>query len=126
MAVVRPCVPPHRRKDRVVRYEVRTQLTPHEIIERAITHFGPGGVGLLLTAQQHLTLIFQGGGGHVALAIQPGDDETIVDLETREWDYPVRQFMGKIQKRRHWWQWWRHKSRPAPPPPSDFHILDNN
>jgi hypothetical protein len=109
-----------------VRYEVRTQLPAHEIIERAIVHFGPRGVGLQLTAQRHLTLVFQGGGGHVAMTIHPGTDEIAVDLETREWDYPVRQFMGKIQKRRHWWQRWRRKSPPAAPPPSDFHILDNN
>ena len=109
-----------------MRYEVRTQLTSQEIIDRAIAHFGPGGVGLQLTAQQQLTFVFQGGGGHVSVTIQPGADETVVDLETREWDYPVRQFMGIIQKRHRWWQRWRRKSRSVAPPPSDFHILDNN
>ena len=117
---------PPQEKDRVVRYEVKTQLTSQEIIERAIAHFGPAGVGLQLTAQRHLTLVFQGGGGHVAVTIQPGADDTTVDLETREWDYPVRQFMARIQKRRPWWQRWRRQSgSDTPPPPSDFHILDN-
>ena len=109
----------------MARYEVRTQLTPQEIAARALAYFGPQGVGLQVTAQQRLGLVFQGGGGHVAVTIQPGANETTVELETREWDFPVQQFMAQIQKRRRWWQRWRRKSRAAAPPPSDFHILDN-
>jgi len=44
-------------------------------------------------------VIFQGGGGHVAvtacLSKSPGK-KTTVELETREWDYAVRQFMAQV------------------------------
>lgn len=82
-----------------MRYEVTTGLTPHEALARAITHFGPGGVGLDMTSQSDTCLIFEGGGGHVAVAVQPetpSSSQTVLELETREWDYPVRQFMQQV------------------------------
>jgi hypothetical protein len=78
-----------------LRYEVTTKLTPQEALERAIAYFGPGGQGLEITSKGDLSLVFQGGGGYVAIAAQPGG-ETSLDLETREWDYAVRQFMAEV------------------------------
>jgi hypothetical protein len=78
-----------------VRYEVTTKLTPQEALERAIAYFGRGGQGLELTSRDDLCLVFQGGGGHVAITARPGD-KTTLDLETREWDHAVRQFMADV------------------------------
>jgi hypothetical protein len=83
----------------MMRYEVKTQLTPAEALQRAIGHFGPQGVGLEITDRNPACLIFQGGGGHVAVTACPGEtpkDKTRVELETREWDYAVRQFMADV------------------------------
>jgi hypothetical protein len=77
-----------------MRYEVTTMLTPQQAFERAIAYFGPGGQGLELTSKGDLYLVFQGGGGHVTITAQPGD-KTTLDLETREWDHAVRQFMAE-------------------------------
>jgi hypothetical protein len=82
-----------------MRYEVITPLTPAEALQRAIGHFGPQGVGLEITDQNEACLIFQGGGGHVAVTACPGEypkANTRVELETREWDYVVRQFMAEV------------------------------
>ena len=82
-----------------MRYEVKTHLTPPETMQEAIEYFGTQGVGLELTHQDHACLIFQGGGGHVAVTVDAnggGKSQTTVQLETREWDYPVRKFMGKL------------------------------
>ena len=68
-----------------MRYEVTTSLTPEEVIEDALHYFGPGSTGLALTSQTSQGVVFQGGGGHVAIQVQPGVPTT-VDLETREWD----------------------------------------
>lgn len=109
-----------------MRYQVSTELTPQEALQRAIVHFGPGGVGLQITSQTLFGLIFQGGGGYVAITVQPGHEKTVLELETREWDYPVRQFMAQVSRRRSWWRrWWRRKQQAAPPPPR-FTILNNN
>jgi hypothetical protein len=78
-----------------MRYEVTTKLTPQEALARAIAYFGPGGQGLAIMSQGDLSLVFQGGGGHVAITAQPGD-KTTLELETREWDYAVRQFMAAV------------------------------
>ena len=82
-----------------MRYEVVTELTPREALEQAIADFGPGGLGLAMRSQSNLSLVFQGGGGYIAVTAQPGATTTI-ELETREWDYAVQQFMARVHRRR--------------------------
>jgi hypothetical protein len=67
-----------------LRYEVTIKLTPQEALARAITYFGPGGQGLEITNQGDLSLVFQGGGGYVAIIAQPGD-KTTLELEGCAW-----------------------------------------
>ena len=66
-----------------MRYQTTTELTPRQALEQALADFGPGGVGLQITSQSNLGLVFQGGGGHIAVTAQPGA-ETTLELETRE------------------------------------------
>ena len=82
-----------------MRYEVVTKLTPQETLQKAIAHFGPQGEGLDIVDQNAACLVFQGGGGHVAVTACPGNapgDKTTVELETREWDNAVRKFMSRV------------------------------
>jgi hypothetical protein len=80
-----------------MRYEVTTSLKPQQALDRAITYFGPQGFGLEITTKDESCLVFQGGGGHVAVTVQPGDTaKTTLEIETREWDHAVRQFMAEI------------------------------
>jgi hypothetical protein len=78
-----------------MRYEVSTALTPQEVFERASAHFGPQGFGLEITSHDESCLVFEGGGGYVAITPHPGD-KTTVELETREWDRAVEQFMKQV------------------------------
>jgi hypothetical protein len=78
-----------------MRYEVTTALTPQEAFERASAHFGPQGFGLEMTSRDERCLVFEGGGGYVAITSQTGE-KTTVELETREWDYAVQQFMKQL------------------------------
>jgi len=58
----------------------------------------PAGLGLTLHQRSEEFVAFQGGGGYVTVTATrtAEDDRTTVDLESREWDYPVRQFLGEI------------------------------
>jgi hypothetical protein len=78
-----------------MRYEVTTTLTPQEALERASIHFGPQGEGLEITGRDERGVVFQGGGGYVAVTAQPGE-KTVLEIETREWDWAVQQFMGQV------------------------------
>ncbi len=78
-----------------MRYSVETNLTPQDAIEEAIAYFGEEGLGLELVRQDPCCVYFEGGGGHVAVRADP-DREDAMELETREWDYHVRQFMKEI------------------------------
>jgi hypothetical protein len=70
-------------------------LSPQEAFAQALTYFGRGGQGLELTSKDDFSLVFHGGGGYVAVTVQPGA-KTTLDIETREWDYAVRQFMADV------------------------------
>lgn len=105
-----------------MRYEVATDLTPQQALEQAIATFGPGGLGLTIQTQRNLSLVFQGGGGHIAITALPGMPNRL-ELETREWDYAVQKFMSRIYQRRGWWhRLWRRK-RSTPSRPASLTIL---
>ncbi len=80
----------------MARYSVETRLSPEQAIQRAVSFFGKGGVGLDMTEQGDCCVHFVGGGGHVRVTVTAGDPRTTVELETREWDYDVKQFMRKL------------------------------
>lgn len=80
----------------MARYGTETKLKPEEVIERAEAYFGEKGLGLEITERDPCCIYLVGGGGHVSITAVAGDSRTKVDLETREWDYHVRKFMGEI------------------------------
>jgi hypothetical protein len=108
-----------------MRYQVTTSRTPREALEQALADFGPGGLGLQRTSQTNLSLVFQGGGGHIAVTAEPGA-QTTLEIETREWEYGVQQFMTRVQERRPWWQRWGRRKSPRPSRPAAFTVLDQS
>jgi hypothetical protein len=79
------------------RYSVTTKKSPEEAIQEAVAFFGKDGVGLSADQQGPCCVYFEGGGGFVRATASVGEDKrTVVELETREWDRSVKQFMGKV------------------------------
>lgn len=110
-----------------MRYQVNTVWAPEAVLEQAKNHFGPPGAGLQVTSQNLLGVIFQGGGGYVAVTVRPESKHVVVELETREWDFPVQQFMRRLPRRLPWWRLWRRR-RPTEhsQSPTPFPILDQD
>ena len=79
----------------MARYGVKTHKSPEEIIQQAIAFFGKDGLGLEVTDRSPCCASFQGGGGHVSVAVDEGE-KTEVELVTREWDYDVKRFVRQI------------------------------
>ncbi|OGO17894.1 MAG: hypothetical protein A2Z14_14175 [Chloroflexi bacterium RBG_16_48_8] len=76
-------------------YMVTTKLSPEKAIEKAVAYFGEKGLGLEITGRGDNCVSFTGGGGHIDIITCSGK-KTEVELETREWDHQVRDFMNKI------------------------------
>jgi hypothetical protein len=76
-------------------YIMNSKQDPTKILEQARDYFGPDGVGLNLATDQEDYLRFEGGGGYVLVQISDVESGSEVELETREWDYSVKKFMGK-------------------------------
>jgi hypothetical protein len=79
-------------------YSVQTKLSPDEVIHRANEFFGENGLGLEAFERSFCCAYFEGGGGYVMVTVESEGDshKTEVELETREWDYDVQEFMRKI------------------------------
>jgi hypothetical protein len=80
----------------MVRYGKESNLNPAKVLEKAVEFFGPGGLGLEVKERGEGCVRFEGGGGHVFVQCCEKEKGTEVDLESREWDYQVKQFMEKI------------------------------
>jgi hypothetical protein len=78
-------------------YSVETKLSTDQAIQEAVKYFGPGGLGLKLVDQEPCCANFEGGGGHVSVRAVSGETTTI-NMETREWDYHVKQFMRQLHE----------------------------
>jgi hypothetical protein len=80
-----------------MRYGTETNLEPSEVLDMAEEYFGEGGLGLDITSRDDCCISLVGGGGHVTVTVTEGE-KTAVDLETREWDYQVKEFMAEELK----------------------------
>ena len=77
-------------------YSVKSKLSSEEAIEKAKAFVGAEGLGLDITDDSPCCANFVGGGGHVWVTGSEDEEGTTVELETREWDYQVKQFMRAI------------------------------
>ena len=80
-----------------MRYQVTTPLTPREALEQALADLARRTRIAAHVPDQSLSRL-SGGGRHIAVTTEPGA-QTTLELETREWDYGVQQFMERVQRR---------------------------
>ncbi len=80
----------------MIRYGKESKLSPQDVVKKAIAFFGPGGMGLELKLLGEGEVRFEGGGGYVLVQAYKKDQGSQIDLIAVEWEYPARQFLGKI------------------------------
>ena len=73
-----------------------TKLNPEEAVKQAVEFFGPDGLGLKHTQDTPECAYFEGTGGSVNVSACVDEKQTLVELESREWDSQVKEFIGKI------------------------------
>lgn len=81
----------------MLKLNIRTKHNPGEVVKKALEFFGPGGRGLKVTEQSDTCVSFEGGGGRITVTACTDDKGTSVDLETREWEYQIKEFARKIK-----------------------------
>jgi len=74
----------------------KTRLKPEEVVKRAVDFFGPKGYKLNITNQSADCASFEGGGGGVDISTCIEGKQPSVDLTSREWDYQVQEFIGRL------------------------------
>ena len=79
-----------------MRYETTTRLAPDQALAVAERFFG-GELGLEVRMRGPHGIEFVGGGGHVAVGVA-GERPTTLEIETREWDIQVTEFIGKLPR----------------------------
>jgi hypothetical protein len=81
-------------------YELDTKISPGEVLQHAEAFFGESGLGLSLSDEGPGTRTWQGGGGAVWLTVHEIEKGSRIEIATTEWDARVREFMGRLRKRR--------------------------
>ena len=79
----------------MLKIATKTKLSPEEAIKRAAEFFGPEGYGLEIKNQTADCAYFEGSGG-VNVTACTEEKGSSVELESREWDYQVKEFIRKI------------------------------
>ena len=87
---------PHGGRLNMLNLEVKTKLRQEEVVSRAKTFFGKGGLGLDLSEENSQCLSFQGGGGYVTATLCSEGNKTRVNLVTQEWDVQVKEFASRL------------------------------
>ena len=73
-----------------------SRLAPDRVLETAERFFGPGGLGLDVVYRREDTLLFEGGGGSVAVQACPANGGSAVNVDAREWEQPAERFLSEI------------------------------
>jgi hypothetical protein len=74
-----------------------SKLKPADVIERAINFFGPGALGLNVKEKAEDTVYLEGGGGGVRFYVAEAKKGSKIDVETREWEIQVKDFLASIK-----------------------------
>jgi hypothetical protein len=74
-----------------------SKLRPEAVIKRAVDFFGPKGYGLQIKEQAEDTVYLEGGGGGVRIYAVDSKKGSKVDVETREWESQVKDFLTSIK-----------------------------
>ncbi len=80
----------------MIKISKESKLKPKEVIKRAVAFFGPKGYGLELKEEDKCNAYFEGGGGGVRVSAATAKKGSSVDIESVEWDYQSKEFLGKI------------------------------
>jgi hypothetical protein len=86
----------HASEAAMLRISNQSQLDTDEILAKASRYFGKGGEGLDETERGPCCISFSGGGGYVTVTVTERTNQREVDVETREFEYQVRQFLGSF------------------------------
>ncbi len=80
----------------MLRIVTTTKLSSEEAIKQSVEFFGPRGYGLEVKTQTPDCAYFEGAGGGVNVTACAEEKGTSVELESREWDFQVKEFITKI------------------------------
>ena len=78
----------------MLRISKKSKLNPEEILAKASSYFGKGGEGLDETERGSCCISFSGAGGYVTVTVSEKTNQREVDVETREFEYQAKRFLG--------------------------------
>ena len=80
----------------MLRISKPSRLNTDEILAKASQYFGKGGEGLNETERGGCCISFSGVGGYVTVTVCEQNSQREVDVETREFEYQAKQFLGLV------------------------------
>jgi hypothetical protein len=80
----------------MLKIATKTDRQPEEVIEAAISFFGPGALGLEMGHRSADHVAFEGGGGFVTVDAVRENGKHEVTVIAVEWEIDARRFIGQL------------------------------
>ena len=80
----------------MIRISKKFRLNTDEILAKAVRYFGKGGEGLDEPESGPCCISFSGVGVYVTVTVSEKTNQREVDVETREFEYQAKQFLGSL------------------------------
>jgi hypothetical protein len=80
----------------MIRISKNSKLSTDAILAKASRYFGQGGEGLDQTESGPCCISFSGAGGYVTVTVSEEANLREVDVESREFEHQVKQFLGSL------------------------------
>ena len=80
----------------MINMEKSVTMSCEEVMKRADNYFSKNGLSCDESDAEHFCAYYSGGGGHVRIHCCPESKGTRINIEGREWDYQIKQFMANL------------------------------
>lgn len=80
----------------MIRISKVTGRSREQVLGGAVSFFGPEGLGLATSERSDACVSFEGGGGYVTVTACAGTVGCTVEVEAREWESRVKDFLATL------------------------------
>jgi len=80
----------------MINMEKRVKISCEDVMKSADNYFMKNGLNREESDPEQFCASYSGGGGYVRIQCCPEDKHTRINVEGREWEYQIKQFMGNL------------------------------
>ena len=80
----------------MINMEKRVKMPCEDVMKHANSYFMENGLDCEESDPEQFCAYYSGGGGYVSILCCPEDKYTRINVEGREWEYQIKEFLAKF------------------------------